>query len=1151
MKTYRMKKLSHELLCWLACLGFFLIIAASVNYHHVLDYMFSDEMAYYMMAQSLALDHDLTYTQQDLRRVYEEGWQAGPIGIFLNQTSDGTIYFSKSFVYSWALSPFLKLFGLNGFLMLNVALFFLCILLGWLYLRQYASSPLAMACSMVFFGLSASAVYMVWLTPEILTMFCVTLGLFLWLYQHEAPRTGRQAQRDSRRSLMARLASCLHWLVLTPGGRRFLAPLPLAVAAMAKLPNILFFAPLVADTLFFGASSSPSGNAVPVSRRQVIRRVLLPRMGHAVAMSLIFAGMVAFLYGIQYHYTGKMNPYSGDRRTFVSGFPFDAPGNTWEKGRPMTSEGYFKKDFFFHPKTLAYNIYYYVFGRFTGLFPYFTGSLLAAALFFWQLTRRRRSQTDGEWRALWQRGLLFAIILASMGTYIVLMPINYHGGGGAFGNRYFINIYPAFLFLLTAIPRIWPLALSGAISALFLAPSLITPFQSSYFPAFHAFRLPFRLLPVELTLLDTLPTNLEPSTMQTQWEGGKVAYRLYFFDDHSLDMSPKEFIVTGGQRAELAIRKYLGQRHISISITNGVVPNRVEVEVGKYRQEMLFSAPYETRTFALPLEEFLPYFKNSIIPISVFSHAGAVPKFVAGMHSLDIRNIGCRVNLSLDPRDVGSAYLENGQAADALSAMETAQASGEEELRLRFLRGLAYQQTGKHDKALREFRWCEQHLADFFGALLGRIAISPDDARPVMSLSSTDHGEQNAALRYEAEALPRAVGDLFENSDVSNGAGTKFVPEAHHQGYLAFGQHLELSPGEYQVNFRFKVGESSDIAPDKLNHVALFLDVYNAQYGLLAEEAIRLTPDRASQFGQYSVYPLRFSVSKPLVVEFRARATGYAPIEFDAVDLIPLLPTRLYDALGVSLAQQEQWEEAAQYFRAAANPAIRKPAEVQAAFVETLLHLQQWDEIFAVLSHENIDETGHAGQWTRVLSFLDEPGKFPNIPAQVHEKLTAMKQAFSPGIPATLTFGEQMRFAGYDVSASSLKPGEQMRIRYYWQALAAMTTDYTIFVHITRQDEGAISLGFNRLLQRIGLGQARMFQQDHAPFNGGYPTRQWLQGEWLREEHVVTIPSSLAPGAYDIWIGVYDPISGRRLTSESGSKAKIGELAILANEAGE
>ncbi|GAK52270.1 putative lipoprotein [Candidatus Moduliflexus flocculans] len=1141
-----MKRIPREILVWLACLGFFLIIAVSVNYHHVLDYMFSDEMAYYMMAQSLSADNDLIYTQQDLRRVYEEGWHAGPIGIFLNKTPDGTIYISKSFIYSWVLSPFFTLFGFNGFLIVNVIFFFLCILMAWLYLRQYMASSVAMAFAMMFFMLSASMIYVVWLTPEIFTMFCVTLGLFLWLYEQESPRKGMQEQRVLPLSFFEELLSCLRWLFLTPHGRRYLAPLPLAFAAMAKLPNILFFVPLIADMLFFGGCRPSQTHAVSVARQRVWR-ILLPRFGKTIVLCAIFAGMFLVLSEMQTRYTGSANPYGGDRRTFVSGFPFDAPEDTWQKGIPMTTKGYFTEDFFFHLKTLLYNIYYYVVGRFTGILPYFTASLLAAALFFWQFIRRASLRSDEERRALWQRGFLFVIILASIGAYIVLMPINYHGGGGAFGNRYFINIYPAFLFLITAMPRLWPFVVSGVISAIFLAPSLITPFQSSYFPAFHAFRLPFRLLPVEFTLIDTLPTNVDPKLAQTEWTGNGFAHRLYFFDDHALDTSPREFLVAGGQRAELGLRTTLGQQHLAMTITNGVVPNQVDVAVGEYRQIIHFSKPYETRTFALSLEEFLPYFKNSLYPISVFSHAGAVPKFVAGANSLEIRNIGCRVSLSLNPIEVGSAYLENGQADEALSAMETAQASGADEFRLRYLRGLAYQHAGKHDEALRELRWCEQHLADFFASFLSGMAAQPENVPSVMKFSTGNRGEPFALFRYEAEELPRSVGDVFEERDLSNGAGTAFVPEQHHQGYLAFGQYVELPPGEYQANFRMKIGESADIVPEALNYVALFLDVYNAKYGLVAEEPIRLTPEYAAQFGQFGVYPIRFALRQPLVIEFRARATGYAPIEFDAVDLIPLLPTRLYDALGVSLAQQGEWEEAERYFHAAANPSIRKPAEVQAAFVKTLLHLQQWDEVLEMLSHEKIDETGHTGQWTHVLSLRDDSGELPNIPSQVQEKFDEMWRAFSPVSAADLTFGKQIRFLGYDVSASSLKPGEQMRIRYYWQALAAMNTNYTIFVHITRQEESAAALAANRLLRRIGIGQAHMFQQDHAPFHGDYPTRQWLQGEWLREEYTVMIPPQLAPGVYDIWIGVYDPTSGQRLISKSGEKTKIGELTILQN----
>ncbi len=1131
-----MKRISREILVWLACLGFFSIIAASVNYHQVLDYMFSDEMAYYMMAQSLSFDQDLTYTQQDLQRVYEAGWEAGPVGIFLNKKPDGTIYLSKSFIYSWVLSPFLKLFGFNGFLIFHVILFFLCILMGWLYLRQYTSSTLAMAFAMTFFVLSASVLYLVWLTPEIFTMFCITSGLFLWLYQQESPQRGRQGQRVSPPSILSNAMFGLRWLVLTPNGRRYLAPLPLAVAAMAKLPNILFFAPLLADTLFF---------CVRMSSRQKAWRVFLPRLGKTLVLCVVFAGMVVMLYGLQSRYTGSANPYGGDRRTFVTGFPFSEPTDSWEKGIPMTSKGYFKEDFFFHPKTLLYNIYYYVFGRFTGLLPYFTCSLLAAGLFFAQLVRRVSWRTDDERRALWRRGFLFSTIIVSIGVYIVLMPINYHGGGGAFGNRYFVNIYPAFLFLITAVPRVWPLVVSGAISAIFLAPSLVTPFQSSYFPAFHAFRMPFRLLPVELTLIDTLPTNIEPKFAQTEWqENGGFAHRLYFFDDHVVDMTSKEFWVKGAQRAELALRTALGLRHLAMTITNGVVPNQVDVSVGKFRQTLLFSKPYETRTFALPLKEYLPYFENSLFPISVFSHSGATPKFVEGAYSSEFRNLGCRVQLSLDPADVGSAYLEHGQADEALAALEAAQTAAPDELRLRYLRGLAYQQTGKHDAALREFRWCEQHLSDFFGSFFDRMAAQPDDVRSVMKLSVRNQHDPTALFRYEAEELPHIAGDVFEDDRLSNGAGTAFVPEQHHQGYLAFGQHVELPPGEYQVNVRLKIGESTDIAPDKLNHIAVFLDVYNAHYGLLAEEKIRLTPQQAWQFGQFSAYPLRFSVRQPLPVEFRVRATGYAPVSLDAVDLIPLFPIQLYDAIGVSLAQLGQIEDAVRYFHAGAEPTIRKPAEIQVAFVETLLRLKQWDEALTVLSHEKIEETGHTGQWTHLL-FM--PNELPDTPEYVRQKLEEMKQTFSPEIPMTLTFGDQMRFVGYDVSAAAFEPGEDVRLRYYWEALTAMKTNYTIFVHAIRQGEGAFSLGFNKLLQRIGRGRLLMFQQDHAPLDGKLPTRQWLQGELLREEKIVTIPPSLAPGVYDIWIGVYDPTTGRRLPCESGDKAKIGELTILAD----
>ncbi|GFP20340.1 hypothetical protein HKBW3S03_01842, partial [Candidatus Hakubella thermalkaliphila] len=45
--------------------------------------LYGDEATYLMQAQSLAYDFDLRYTETDLRRLFMDGWQTGPQGLFL------------------------------------------------------------------------------------------------------------------------------------------------------------------------------------------------------------------------------------------------------------------------------------------------------------------------------------------------------------------------------------------------------------------------------------------------------------------------------------------------------------------------------------------------------------------------------------------------------------------------------------------------------------------------------------------------------------------------------------------------------------------------------------------------------------------------------------------------------------------------------------------------------------------------------------------------------------------------------------------------------------------------------------------------------------------------------------------------------------
>src|SRR6185312_9771436 len=89
------------------------------------------------------------------------------------------------------------------------------------------------------------------------------------------------------------------------------------------------------------------------------------------------------------------------------------------------------------------------------------------------------------------------------------IPESWNGGGGPVGNRYFLSIYPALLFLTPAATgSLWGLA-AVAGGWLFVGAILLHPFANSLAPWLNAERWPLRLLPVELTLMEELPVRLD------------------------------------------------------------------------------------------------------------------------------------------------------------------------------------------------------------------------------------------------------------------------------------------------------------------------------------------------------------------------------------------------------------------------------------------------------------------------------------------------------------------------------------------------------------------------------------------------------------------------------------------------------------------
>jgi hypothetical protein len=129
--------------------------------------------------------------------------------------------------------------------------------------------------------------------------------------------------------------------------------------------------------------------------------------------------------------------------------------------------------------------------------------------------------------------------------------------------------------------------------------------------------------------------------------------------------------------------------------------------------------------------------------------------------------------------------------------------------------------------------------------------------------------------------------------------------------------------------------------------------------------------------------------------------------------------------------------------------------------------------------------------------------------------------------PAGYTLGERVALLGYNVDGGELSPGGVLPLTLYWQALAPMETDYTVFVH---------------LLDASGAVRA---QRDAPPLDGDYPTSLWDEGEVVKDPHAIPLPPDLSPGRYQVALGLYSLGTMERLPVLDGEDVRQSDARIL------
>lgn len=410
----------------IACWVLFAAIAAVLGHQVLLadfrdNAVLGDSASYLLQAESLGYaGHDLSYDQRDVDQFRAFLWAHEPNGLYFQRNDHGWA-FAKPYGYSAYLAPFLRALGPRyGVSVANLTLLAALGLVGGATLRlRYRGA----------------------IVPVVLGTFLFASPLYfyafhLWVEVFWAPLV----MATLYALLRATRGDGLRWALVGAGLAAFLVA--------EKAPALPLVAPLVALALLRLPGWRPRAATV------------------AAGLVVLVVACVPYLHASD---GASWTAYGGERYYTKSGVPF--AGNTTSWSRVATDETfsttYIADTIVDDLPDKARSAAYYVVGRHTGVLVF---QPLALFLVVAALATFRRLDAAG-------RAVLLGIA-GYVGFYVVLFSANYNGGGQTFGNRYFLQAYPAVLALVVSLElRARVLLACSAASAVafttFLGPHLL------------------------------------------------------------------------------------------------------------------------------------------------------------------------------------------------------------------------------------------------------------------------------------------------------------------------------------------------------------------------------------------------------------------------------------------------------------------------------------------------------------------------------------------------------------------------------------------------------------------------------------------------------------------------------------------------------
>ena len=135
--------------------------------------------------------------------------------------------------------------------------------------------------------------------------------------------------------------------------------------------------------------------------------------------------------------------------------------------------------------------------------------------------------------------------------------------------------------------------------------------------------------------------------------------------------------------------------------------------------------------------------------------------------------------------------------------------------------------------------------------------------------------------------------------------------------------------------------------------------------------------------------------------------------------------------------------------------------------------------------------------------------------------------AGGPEYEVDYQLGEHIALKQVRLSAETLAAGDSLVVALTWQSETEIKEDYHVFCHLLSANGELVA------------------QRDGPPIYGLRPTSTWRAGEVIEDSYEVFLGSDLAPGEYELSVGMYDADSVERLPAYNAAGERLAEDRIV------